>query len=214
MKLIVLGAPGVGKGTYTQALVKEMNIPQISTGDIFRENIKNKTALGQQVEHVISSGKLVADEIVIGVVKDRLIKPDCEDGFVLDGFPRNLFQAQALENITPVDLVIYFRADPEVVVQRISGRITCKSCKKIYHKINLPPKVEGVCDVCGGEIFQRPDDVPETVRKRLITYEQVTAPLINYYAKKQILKEVVINEDFGSYKELIMTRIFKAINEH
>ncbi len=210
---MVLGAPGVGKGTYTQELVKELNLTHLSTGDIFRENIKNKTPLGQKVEQFLSAGKLVPDDVTIEVIKSRLTPQQCKKGFILDGFPRTTAQAEALDKITPLDVVINFRADEAVIIQRLSGRRICRSCKWIYHVVNLPPKKEGVCDYCGGEVYHRPDDTPATIKERLKIYEEETAPLINYYKKKKILKDILINEDIGSHREIIMKRIMTALKD-
>jgi|SRR3989339_925566 len=212
MRIIVLGPPGVGKGTYTQELVKELGLIHISTGDIFRENIKNKTLLGKQVEGYLASGKLVPDEITTEIIKNRLNQKDCKKGFIIDGYPRTLAQAESLEKIVKIDLVLNFKADKEIIISRLSGRRVCKNCKWIYHIINIPPKKEGKCDRCPGELFHRPDDMPETISRRLETYEKETAPLIDYYKHKKILKEVTVNEEFGKYKEIIMDRILKVIS--
>lgn len=211
MKLILLGSPGVGKGTYTQELVKDLNIVQISTGDIFRENIKSKTVLGQKVENYLSTGKLVPDELVIEIVRERLKEKDCQKGFILDGFPRTLRQAEALDKITKIDLVLNFKADHQVIIDRLSGRRICRSCKWIYHLKNSPTKIDGQCDKCEGETFHRPDDFPEAIQKRLSVYETETAPLIDYYKKKGLLREVVVNEEFSKYREEIMNRIHLAL---
>jgi len=211
MKIVVLGSPGVGKGTYTQELVKGLNLIHVSTGDIFREKIKNQTELGKQVESYLSSGGLVPDELVIAVIKERLSREDCVKGFILDGFPRTVKQAEALGKITSIDLVLNFKADKEVIIDRLGGRRICRSCKWIYHVRNIVPKVEGKCDYCEGELYQRPDDVQEAIDKRLNTYEKETAPLIGYYREKGVLKEITINEEFGKYKDIIMERIMKVI---
>jgi len=213
MKLILLGSPGVGKGTYTQELVKDLGLVHISTGDIFRENIKNHTPLGKEVEEYLTSGKLVPDELVIQIVEDRLKHKDCQEGFILDGFPRTLAQAEALGNITKIDLVLNFKADLAVIIDRLSGRRVCKSCKWIYHVKNNPTKKQGVCDKCESETFHRPDDFPEAIQKRLAVYETETKPLIDYYQKKGLLREVTVNEDFVLHREKIMKRIHEAIGK-
>ena len=210
MKIIVLGSPGVGKGTYTQDLVKKLDVVHISTGELFRENIKNETELGKQANEYISKGNLVPDEVTIAMVKDRLANLD--NGFILDGFPRTVPQAEALAGFSAMDLVILFKADHEVIIQRLSGRITCKDCSRIFHKTNLPPKEEGVCDICQGTLYQRDDDKPETVKERLITYEQKTAPLIDFYREKGLLREITINEDYGTHGVEIMGRIMEIVN--
>lgn len=212
MKLVVLGSPGVGKGTYAQELVKELKIPHVSSGVIFRENIEKKTRLGKKAEQYISAGRLVPDELTISLIERRLKEKECQEGFILDGFPRTIAQAEALGQMAKIDLVINFKADRAVIIDRLSGRRTCRSCNWIYHIKNIPSKVEGKCDHCGGELFQRPDDIPEAIETRLDTYEKETAPLVDYYRKKGILKEVIINEEFGKYREVIMERIKKVIN--
>jgi len=212
MKIIVLGSPGVGKGTYTQDLVKILNLIHISTGDLFRENIKNETELGKQAQEFINQGKLVPDQITISMVKERLSKDDCKNGFILDGFPRTVAQAEALEKITPLDLVLNFKADPETIIARLGGRIICKKCARIYHQKNLIPKQEGICDFCGGELNVRDDDKPEAVEKRLKLYQEQAAPLIDFYKKKNFLREITINEEYGIHKKMIQERILKVIN--
>lgn len=202
----------MGKGTYTQELVKDLNIVHISTGDIFRENIKNKTSLGQKVENYLSAGKLVPDELVIEIARKRLNEKDCQKGFILDGFPRTIKQAEALDKITEIDVVLSFKADHQVIIERLSGRRVCKSCKWIYHIRNNPTKNDGQCDKCDGETFHRPDDFPEAIQKRLMVYENETALLIDYYKKKGLLREVVVNEEFAKYREQIMNRIHLALD--
>ncbi len=211
MKIIVLGSPGVGKGTYTQELVKEYNLLHISTGDIFRKNIKEQTELGKKADEYISQGRLVPDEVTIGMVKERLSEEDCQSGFILDGFPRTIAQAEALQGITDIDLVIHFMADEEVIIERLGGRLTCRKCGRIFHKKNIPPKVEGVCDSCGGELYTRADDNPESIKERLRVYEQQTAPLIEFYKEKGLLREIMVNEDFGTHGKEIMGKIMKVI---
>lgn len=211
MKIVVLGSPGVGKGTYIQALIKELNLVHISTGDLFRDNIKAKTELGKKAAEYISKGNLVPDEITIGMVKERLSQPDCRKGFILDGFPRTVGQAEALKDLAFLDVVLCFKADQEVILQRLGGRITCRNCGKIYHKLNLPPREEGICDACGGELYQRPDDVPEAIKNRLDVYEKQTAFLVDYYQKKKLLRELLINEDFSTHSREILERIRAAL---
>lgn len=212
MKLIVLGSPGVGKGTYTQVLVKKLNIVHISTGEMFRQLAQEGNPLGVKAkEKYWSQGKLVPDEVVISLVKERLSQKDCRKGFILDGFPRTIAQAEALQNIVNIDQVLLFKADDEVIISRISGRMTCKDCGRIYHVKNLNPKVEGVCDSCGGEVIKRSDDNPTAVKDRLNEYREKTAPLINYYKKKSLLSELLINEDFGTHGEIIIARIMKVL---
>lgn len=212
MKLVVLGSPGVGKGTYTQDLVKILGLVHVSSGELFRQNMKDGTELGKKAEKYVKRGELVPDLVTIGMVKERLDQNDCKKkGFILDGFPRTVLQAEALAKITALDVVIEFRADDGVIVARLSGRIICRKCGQIYHLKNLPPKKKGVCDFCGGEIYQRDDDKPEAVRKRLADYHAQAAPLIAFYKKKGLLKEIIVNEDYGMHKELIQKRILKVI---
>lgn len=212
MKIVVLGSPGVGKGTYTQDLVKVYDLVHLSSGDLFRENIKNNTTLGKKAKTYIDKGELVPDEITIGMVQDRLSKIE-DNGFILDGFPRTVTQAQALAKVTDLDLVINFKAEDEVIVRRLSGRIICRKCGRIYHLTNLKPKKAGVCDFCGGELYQRDDDKPEAVRKRLADYHAQSAPLIAFYKKNGLLKEIVVNEDYGTHKEILLKRITAVIDE-
>ena len=213
MKLVVLGSPGVGKGTYTQELVQKYNLLHISTGDLFRENLKSETELGVQAKSFMDAGQLVPDEVTIGMVKERLSRDDANDNFVLDGFPRTIAQAEALTDITPIDMAINFKADKDVILGRLGGRIICRKCGQIFHKQNIPPKQDGICDTCGGELYERDDDKPEAIEKRLVVYEEQTSPLIGFYTEKGLLREVTVNEDFGTHKEEIMNRIFKVIDE-
>jgi len=213
MKIIALGSPGVGKGTYAKEIVQKYNMLHISTGQIFRDNIKNGTELGLKAKSFIDVGKLVPDDITTNMLKDRLEKDDCQEGgFLLDGFPRTIPQAEALSEFCEVDLVINFKADHEVIIHRLSGRRVCRKCGATFHAVNIKPKEEGICDFCGGELYQRDDDKPEAIKQRLIVYEEQTAPLIGYYTEKGILKEITINEDSGEHKKEIMNRIFDLID--
>jgi adenylate kinase len=209
MKIVVMGSPGVGKGTYTQDLVQTLNLTHISSGDLFRENMKNETDLGHQAHEYISQGQLVPDKITIAMVKAKL--SEIEGGFILDGFPRTVPQAEALAGVTNLDLVINFKADDEVIISRLSGRIICRGCGRIYHKVNIPPKVEGKCDYCPGEIYQRKDDMPEAVQARLSAYKEQASPLLTFYQEKGLLKDVTINEEYGGHKEEILARIMAVI---
>ena len=181
MNLIMLGAPGSGKGTMAKLIAKDFALPHISTGDIFRENIKNQTEIGKQAKAIIDRGELVPDEITIKIVENRLKEDDCKDGFILDGFPRNLTQAKALENFAKIDRVILLDVPNEEIERRMSGRRTCKDCGEIY---NTETYDKTTCAKCGGELYQREDDKLETVRNRLEVYERQTAPLINFYQYK------------------------------
>ncbi|RLE63427.1 MAG: adenylate kinase [Thermoprotei archaeon] len=193
MKMVFIGPPGIGKGSYATELSKILKIPHISTGDIFREEIKKESELGKQVKKYVEKGLLVPDEIVIKVVENRLKKEDCRNGFILDGFPRTLNQAKALDRITDIDLVLNFTAPVETIIGRISGRRICRKCGAIYHVKFMPPRVPGKCDKCGGELYQREDDKPEVVVKRLKEYEETFKPIIDYYKEKKILVTVNAN---------------------
>lgn len=192
LNLILLGPPGAGKGTQAEFLIDKYEIPHISTGDIFRNAIKEATPLGEKAKSYLDAGQLVPDEIVIGIVKERLIREDCQNGFLLDGFPRTVAQADSLEvflaqqgkNITAV---INIQVDFEVLMTRLTGRRICRNCAAVFHTVTKPEKVTGVCDQCGGEVYQREDDSPDTVRKRLKVYQEQTAPLIDYYQRKKLL---------------------------
>jgi len=184
MKLIIIGAPGSGKGTQTSRLKSKFNIPMISTGDIFRKAIKDETELGKKIKKYLDAGKLVPDEVVIEVMKDRISKPDCENGFLLDGFPRTLEQAKALDKIVKLDACINLDVPKEIIVDRLSARRTCKNCGEIYNLIVLKPKNESVCDKCGGPLFQRDDDKETVIAERFQIFEKQTEPLLEYYSKK------------------------------
>lgn len=195
MKLIMLGAPGAGKGTQAKQIAEKYDIPHISTGDIFRANIKNGTELGQKAKAFMDKGELVPDELTCDLVMDRIQQDDCENGFVLDGFPRTIPQAEALEAALSkinesMDYAIDVDVPDENIVKRMSGRRACLECGATYHIVAIPPKKEGICDKCGHELVLRDDDKPETVQKRLDVYHEQTQPLIDFYGKKGILKSV------------------------
>ena len=195
MDMILLGLPGVGKGTQAKKLETSLEIPHIATGDIFRKAIKNKTPLGKKAKSFIDAGELVPDEVTIGIVEERLIQSDCKDGFILDGFPRTIAQAEALDEILAeqdreLDLAIYLQAEMDILIKRLAGRRVCVDCGATYHVKNDPPEVEGVCDKCGGEVIQRSDDQEETVKKRIEVNKEKTAKLADYYQDKGILHEV------------------------
>jgi len=210
MNILFLGAPGVGKGTYTSRIKEKYGLLHISTGDIFRENIKGNTSLGQEAKKFMDAGKLVPDETTINMVKDRLAKPDTKKGYILDGFPRTIPQAEALGKFTKVDLVVNFTAKEPVIIQRLSGRRICRKCQAIFHVKNIPTKVEGICDKCGGEVYQRDDDKPEAIKQRLKVYQEQTSPLIEYYKKKGMIKEIEANsEDIES----IVKDVVKVLDE-
>lgn len=195
MNIVFLGPPGAGKGTQAKILVERYGIPQISTGDMLREHRAKGTELGKKAQEYMDKGQLVPDEIILGMVRERLSQPDCEKGFILDGFPRTVAQAEALDQLLAemgkkLDFVLALVVPDELLVERLTGRRTCKNCGMMYHIKYKPPKVEGKCDVCGGELYQRPDDNEETVRSRLKVYHESTAPLIEYYKNKGLLKEI------------------------
>ena len=187
VKLVFIGPPGIGKGTYASILSRKYGIPHISTGDIFREEIARGSELGKRVKEYVDKGLLVPDDIVIEVVKQRLGQPDCKKGFILDGFPRTLKQAEELEKITRIDAAILFEAPLEVIIERVSGRLICPKCGAIYHTKWRPPKTPGVCDVCGSKLVRRKDDEPEVVRRRYEVYLQTFSPIIEFYEKKGLL---------------------------
>ncbi|HID80579.1 MAG TPA: adenylate kinase [Ignisphaera sp.] len=190
MKLVFIGPPGIGKGTYAKAISQKYGIPHISTGDIFREEIAKGSELGRRVKEYVDKGLLVPDEIVIEVVKRRLSQPDCAKGFILDGFPRTLRQAEALDQITRIDAVLLFNAPLEIIIERVSGRRICPNCGAIYHVKWRPPKTPDVCDVCGARLIKRRDDEPDVVRRRYEIYLQTFTPIIEYYRRKGLLVEV------------------------
>lgn len=193
LNLILLGPPGAGKGTQAELLVERFHLPHISTGDIFRAAVKEGTPLGQEAKVFLDAGKLVPDNIVVGIVEERLKQPDCNEGFILDGFPRTIPQAEMLDHFLTeagreITAVINIEVDFEVLIRRLTGRRVCRNCQAVYHIANKPAKNPGVCDHCGGEIYQRDDDAEETVRKRLEVYREQTEPLIDYYRKRRKLK--------------------------
>ncbi len=206
MNLILLGGPGAGKGTQAKKLIDKYGIPQISTGDILRAAVKEGTEMGRKAKEYMDAGKLVPDEVVIGIIKDRLAQPDCRKGFILDGFPRTVPQAEALDKVlasldSKIDHVVSIDVDEEALVTRLTGRRTCKSaaCGQMYHVKFTPPKKDQVCDKCGSELYQRDDDNETTVRSRLATYNQATKPLIEYYSKKGLVRPIA---GVGSIEEI------------
>ena len=191
MKMILLGAPGAGKGTQAERLCKVLNIPTISTGNILRAAVKNGTPTGKQAEAYMKAGKLVPDEVIIGIIHDRLDEDDCKNGYILDGVPRTIAQAAALEKAgITFDDVISIEISDETIMERMSGRRVCESCGASYHMVAVPPKQEGVCDKCGGRLVQRKDDAPETVKARLEVYHKEPEPLKDFYAQRGLLKPV------------------------
>ena len=206
MRVILLGAPGAGKGTQASRLIKKYSIPQISTGDILRGAVKEGTELGKKAQEHMNKGELVPDDIVIGIIDERIRKDDCSKGFFLDGFPRTIAQAEALENITKIDKVINLNVSDETIINRLSNRRQCSKCGTIYG-IDIPPKEEGVCDKCGGSLYQRDDDKIEAIKNRLEVYRKQTQPLIDYYKKKGILFDIDAEQPLPK----IMDDIIKAL---
>jgi adenylate kinase len=205
MFLVLLGVPGAGKGTQARLLETKLGIPQISTGDLFRYNLKNQTELGLLAKSYMDRGQLVPDEVTILMVQDRLTRDDCKKGAIFDGFPRNLTQAVALDQMTVADggvrRVLMFDLSDEEAMRRITGRRTCKLCGHAYHIEYNPPKVEGICDIEGGELIQRDDDKPETVKTRLYVYYKQTSPLVGYYFAKGLLTEVDGTQEIDKVQE-------------
>ena len=192
MKVVMLGAPGAGKGTQAKMIATKYNVPHISTGDIFRANIKEGTELGKKAKSYMDQGLLVPDELVVDLVVDRLQQEDCKDGYILDGFPRTIPQAEALDAAlsklnTKLDVALDIDVADDFIVKRMGGRRACLGCGATYHIVNIPPKKEGICDTCGAELVLRDDDKPETVEKRLLVYHEQTQPLIDYYKNSGIL---------------------------
>ena len=191
MRLILLGAPGAGKGTQAEILSKELNIPTISTGNILRAAMKNGTPVGLKAKSYVEAGKLVPDDVIIGIIEERLAQPDCSSGYILDGVPRTIPQAQAMEEKgVGIDWAVSIEVADQVIVERMSGRRTCKNCSQTFHIVNNPPRQAGICDSCGGELTIRKDDAPETVMTRLQVYHKETEPLKDFYAERGKLKTV------------------------
>jgi adenylate kinase len=212
MRLVLLGAPGGGKGTQAKKLVDKYGIPQISTGDILRAAVAKGTPLGKEAKSYMDKGELVPDSVVIGLVKERIAQDDCKKGYILDGFPRNTAQSETLDKVlagmgSPLDTALLIDVDKDVLMKRLTGRRTCKNCQQMYNVYFSPPKKEGICDKCGGELFQRDDDKEATIKKRLDVYDAQTAPLIDYYKKKGILKSIAgtgsINEIFDKVCKIL-----------
>jgi len=190
MKMVFLGPPGAGKGTLSSLASKRLGLPHISTGDLFREAVRRETELGKKVKGIMAEGKLVPDDLTIALVRERLSEPDTAQGWILDGFPRTIPQAEALQAVDPVDLVVDFDVGDKLILFRLTGRRVCGSCGKIYHVATIPPKVEGVCDVCGKPLVIRPDDREEAIRTRLTAYREQTQPLIAWYRRMGIIETI------------------------
>ncbi len=205
-RVVLLGAPGAGKGTQAKMLIEKYKIPQISTGDILRKAVADGTPLGKEAKVIMDQGGLVSDKIVLGLVEERIQKPDCKAGFILDGFPRNTAQAEALDTMlskmgAPLTIALNIDVDMNDLLKRLTGRRTCKGCQQMYNIYFSPSKKDGACETCGGQLFQRDDEKEETIKKRLDVYQKQTAPLIDYYSKKNIMKTVMgvgsINDIFN-----------------
>lgn len=207
MRIVLLGAPGSGKGTMAQKLTTQLSIPQISTGDIFRQNLKEETPLGLQIKDIMAKGMLVPDEITIEIVKDRLAKPDCANGYILDGFPRSIVQAEALDGFQTIDCAINLEVDNEAIVKRLSGRRFCPDCNGTFHVSTLAD--EHICPVCNGNLIVREDDKEHTVRNRLDVYAKTTLPLVDYYANQGKLVTV----DGNGSIDVVYDRILSALKQ-
>jgi adenylate kinase len=218
LQLILLGPPGAGKGTQAARIGAEFKVPPISTGDMFREAIKKKTPLGEQAEKYIKAGELVPDELVLGIVRERLNAPDTAQGFLLDGFPRTLPQAVALDQYLTekgqtLTAVINIEVDPEILVERLSGRRICQDCGGVYHVVTKKERQPGICDLCQGQLIQRSDDYEETVRNRLTVYSQQTAPLIEYYREAGLLLTVDGAQSIDDVYQAIATGLRKRVGQ-
>ena len=210
MTLILLGAPGAGKGTQAENICNKLNIPAISTGNIIRATLANGTEMGLKAKSYMDAGQLVPDEVVIGIIQERLKEDDCKNGFILDGFPRTIPQAQALEDMgIEIDRVVDIEVPDETITSRLSGRRVCEKCANSYHMIYKFPKVEGICDACGGKLIQRKDDAPETVKARLVEYHAMTEPLKDFYEKLGKLRIVEGQEKVEDTTKLV----FEALED-
>ena len=208
MKLILLGAPGAGKGTQAEIISKKLNIPTISTGNILRAAVKNGTPTGLKAKEYMDAGKLVPDEVIIGIINERLQEADCANGYILDGVPRTIAQAESLEKAgIRFDDVVSIEIPDEEIMERMSGRRVCEHCGASYHLVAVPPKVPGVCDSCGGKLVQRKDDAPETVKSRLAVYHKETEPLKDFYAKRGKLETVIGQEEVSETSKLTLKAV-------
>jgi adenylate kinase len=208
MQIMLLGAPGSGKGTQAKILMDQYHIPQISTGDLLRAAVAAQSPLGQQAQAIMAKGDLVPDALVLSIIEERLQAPDCAEGFLLDGFPRNVAQAQALAPLLetlgkPLDHVILIEVPEDVLIKRLSGRLTCKNCKAVFNRFTHPPKVAGICDLCGGELEHRADDNPETVKNRLQVYQSQTAPLIDFYERQGKIRRLSGDQDIAAITDAL-----------
>jgi adenylate kinase len=210
MHIILVGAPGAGKGTQATVLSDMLGIPHVSSGDLFRDNLKRETPLGLQAKGYMEKGALVPDDVTVAMVRERLKRPDCnEKGAILDGFPRTVEQARSLEHVLDqdgkhIDRVVYIRVAEKELVDRLTGRRICRNCQAVYHTLFNPPKVDGQCDACGGELYQRADDQPATVQNRLQVYFEQTMPLIDFYQEKALLQTVDGQQDIGTVRSALL----------
>ncbi|MFV0515990.1 MAG: adenylate kinase [Aminipila sp.] len=214
MNLILLGPPGAGKGTQATRIIEKYGIPHISTGDIFRKNIKEGTALGKKAQEYMNKGELVPDDLVIEIATNRLLEDDCKEGFLLDGFPRTVYQAEKLDqfladNNRKIDKVLDIAVKKEELMTRLIGRRVCRACGATYHVVNMPPAKEGVCDVCGGELYQRSDDTEATVENRIEVYNSQTMPLVDYYTEKGNIAHI----DGAAGLDNVFTAIVNVLGE-
>jgi len=212
MRLILLGPPGSGKGTYASKLKVTLGVPHISAGDIVRDEIKAGTELGKRIKKYSERGELVPDEVIIEMLQATLKEPNCAKGFILDGFPRTMPQADALGKIAEIGLVINLNVPDEIIIQRLSSRLVCRRCGAIFNRLTLKPKRDSICDECGGELYTRDDDRPEVIQERLNVYRRETAPLIQYYRNKELLKDVYCN-DLKTPPEAIVEKIVSIIKD-
>lgn len=213
--VVLMGGPGAGKGTQARRLAEELGLPQVATGDLFRQHIKNKTKLGKLAQRYIDSGELVPDEVTVGMVRERLARPDCDDGAILDGFPRTISQARSLDELLAmqderISVVPFIQASPEVLLQRLAGRWTCTQCGHVFHMLFNPPKVEGICDYDGSPLYQREDDTEETQKRRIEVYFENTAPLLDYYRQRGLLVEVNGEQSIEGVQRELAATIRKA----
>lgn len=203
MRLILLGAPGAGKGTQADFITEKLGIPVVSTGNLLRSAIAHGTELGKKAASYMDNGSLVPDELVLDLVRERISQPDCRKGMVFDGFPRTLAQAEALDKVMEVDMVLFLKVEDEAIVQRMSGRRTCPECQTTYHVVSHPPRVEGICDKCGAALGIRKDDRPDVVRQRLAVYHKQTEPIVKYYQQKGLLRVIDSEETVEGTSALV-----------
>jgi len=213
MKIVLLGAPGAGKGTYASRLKKTYNIPHISTGDLLREAVKEGSEIGIEAKEYIDKGLFVPDEIIVNLLKNRLEQDDAQKGMLLDGFPRTIKQAELLDEIMDISKVLKFDLDEETVLRRLGGRMICKGCGEIFHKQNLKPKQEGICDHCEDELYVRDDDKDETIKERLKVYHDQTSPLVEHYQNKDLLQNIDANMDISHPDCNVVEECEKVLNE-